>query len=883
MAKIRVHEIAKEYDVTAKEVINFLHGHNIEVTNLSSLEDNAVSLIRGKYGKQDSTDDKKERPKKKASISAVYNPQNSKMGNRRPNNGNRNERNGDRPQRNNGDRPRNNNGDRPQRNNGDRPRYDGDRPQRNNGDRSRYDGDRPQRNNGDRSRYDGDRQQRNNGDRPQRRFGDRPQRQENGDRNGRYERKDNNNQKGFQGNRGGGNSFGGNRNNRQDGQNRSRETRGRLDQEISRMNRDSAKAPIEELRGKENTHANKKKNKQDYERKNRKQEQYVNLEKKTGQKKRNAQPQPQAEKKADEVRSIALPEVMTVRELAERIDVPASKVVEKLFMQGILATVNQEIDYEKAEEIALEFNCIAEKEEKVDVIAELLKEEEEDENTLISRPPVVCVMGHVDHGKTSLLDAIRETHVTDREAGGITQHIGASVVKINGQKITFLDTPGHEAFTAMRMRGANATDIAILVVAADDGIMPQTVEAISHAKAAGIEIIVAINKIDKESANIDYVKQGLAEQGLIPEDWGGSTICVPVSARTGEGITELLEMVLLTADILELKANPKRNARGLVIEAQLDKGRGVVATVLVQKGTLKVGEPIAAGSSYGKVRAMIDDKGRRVKEAGPSTPVEILGLNNVPNAGEVFVACDSEKDARSFAETFVSQNREKMLEETRSRMSLDDLFSQIQTGNLKELELIVKADVQGSVEAVKQSLTKLSNEEVVVKVIHGGVGAINESDVSLASASNAIIIGFNVKPDMTAKATAEQEKVDIRLYSVIYKAIEDIEAAMKGMLDPIFEEKVIGHAEVRQIFKASGVGNIAGSYVLDGVFERNCKVRITREGKQIFEGDLASLKRFKDDVKEVKAGYECGLVFDGFNDIAEFDIVEAYKMVEVPR
>ena len=648
------------------------------------------------------------------------------------------------------------------------------------------------------------------------------------------------------------------------------------------MNRDN-KASIEELRGKENTHVNKKKNKQDYERKNRKQEQYVNLEKKTGHKKRNAQPQPQAEKKTDEVRSISLPEVMTVRELAERIDVPASKVVEKLFMQGILATVNQEVDYEKAEEIALEFNCIAEPEEKVDVIAELLKEEEEDENTLVSRPPVVCVMGHVDHGKTSLLDAIRETHVTDREAGGITQHIGASVVQINGQKITFLDTPGHEAFTAMRMRGANSTDIAILVVAADDGIMPQTIEAISHAKAAGIEIIVAINKIDKESANIDYVKQGLAEQGLIPEDWGGSTICVPVSARTGEGITELLEMVLLTADILELKANPKRKARGLVIEAQLDKGRGAVATVLVQKGTLKVGEPIAAGSSYGKVRAMIDDKGRRVKEAGPSTPVEILGLNSVPNAGEVFVACDSDKDARSFADTFVSQNREKMLEETRSRMSLDDLFSQIQTGNLKELELIVKADVQGSVEAVKQSLTKLSNEEVVVKVIHGGVGAINESDVSLASASNAIIIGFNVKPDVTAKATAEQEHVDIRLYSVIYKAIEDIEAAMKGMLDPIFEEKVIGHAEVRQIFKASGVGNIAGSYILDGVFERNCKVRITREGKQIFEGDLASLKRFKDDVKEVKAGYECGLVFEGFNDIAEFDVVEAYKMVEVPR
>ena len=879
MAKIRVHEIAKEYNVPAKDVMTFLEGHNIEVSShMSTLEDNAVALVRGKYGKSGEADaDKKERPKKKSSISAVYNPQNSKMSNRRSNNVNRN---GDRPQRQNGDRPQRANGENRQRQDGDRPRYDnrqrqnGDRPQRQNGDRPRYDGDRSQRPNGDRPAR--------NGDRPQRRYGDRPARQENGDRNGRYERKDNNNQKGFQGNRGGGNNFGGNRNNRQDNSGRSRESRGRLDHDISRMNRDN-KASIEELRGKENTHVNKKKNKQDYERKNRKQEQYVNLEKKTGHKKRNAQPQPQAEKKTDEVRSISLPEVMTVRELAERIDVPASKVVEKLFMQGILATVNQEVDYEKAEEIALEFNCIAEPEEKVDVIAELLKEEEEDENTLVSRPPVVCVMGHVDHGKTSLLDAIRETHVTDREAGGITQHIGASVVQINGQKITFLDTPGHEAFTAMRMRGANSTDIAILVVAADDGIMPQTIEAISHAKAAGIEIIVAINKIDKESANIDYVKQGLAEQGLIPEDWGGSTICVPVSARTGEGITELLEMVLLTADILELKANPKRKARGLVIEAQLDKGRGAVATVLVQKGTLKVGEPIAAGSSYGKVRAMIDDKGRRVKEAGPSTPVEILGLNSVPNAGEVFVACDSDKDARSFADTFVSQNREKMLEETRSRMSLDDLFSQIQTGNLKELELIVKADVQGSVEAVKQSLTKLSNEEVVVKVIHGGVGAINESDVSLASASNAIIIGFNVKPDATAKATAEQEHVDIRLYSVIYKAIEDIEAAMKGMLDPIFEEKVIGHAEVRQIFKASGVGNIAGSYILDGVFERNCKVRITREGKQIFEGDLASLKRFKDDVKEVKAGYECGLVFEGFNDIAEFDVVEAYKMVEVPR
>ncbi len=502
---------------------------------------------------------------------------------------------------------------------------------------------------------------------------------------------------------------------------------------------------------------------------------------------------------------------------------------------------------------------------------------------MVARPPVVCVMGHVDHGKTSLLDAIRSTKVTAREAGGITQHIGASVVSINDQNITFLDTPGHEAFTAMRMRGANSTDIAILVVAADDGVMPQTIEAINHAKAAGVEIIVAINKIDKPTANIDRVKQELSEHQLIPEDWGGSTIFCPVSAHTKEGIENLLEMVLLTAEVLELKANPKRKARGLVIEAQLDKGRGAVATVLVQKGTLRVGDPIACGSSYGKVRAMIDDNGRRVKEAGPSTPVEILGLNSVPVAGETFVNTDNEKEAKVFAETYIAEEKNRLLEETKARMSLDDLFSQIQSGNMKELNIIVKADVQGSVEAVKQSLTKLSNEEVMVKVIHGGVGAINESDVTLASASNAIIIGFNVRIDPMAKTTADHEGVDVRLYKVIYQAIEDVEAAMKGMLDPVFEEKILGHAEVRQIFKASGVGNIAGSYVLDGTIERGCKVRITREGELIHEGDLGSLKRFKDDVKEVRTGYECGLVFDGFNDIQEFDIVEAYKMVEVPR
>ena len=594
------------------------------------------------------------------------------------------------------------------------------------------------------------------------------------------------------------------------------------------------------------------------------------------------------EKKKEEVQEeqikvIVLPESITIKELAEKMKLQPAAIIKKLFLEGKIVTVNQEISYEDAENIAMEYDILCEKEVKVDVIEELLKEDEEDEADLVERPPVVCVMGHVDHGKTSLLDAIRKTNVTDREAGGITQHIGAYTVNVGDRKITFLDTPGHEAFTAMRMRGANATDIAILVVAADDGVMPQTVEAINHAKAAGVEIIVAVNKIDKPSANIDRVKQELAEYELIPEDWGGSTVFAPVSAKSGEGIDQLLDMILLTADIMELKANPKRKARGLVIEAELDKGRGPVATVLVQKGTLHVGDFISAGVAHGKVRAMIDDKGRRVKEAGPSTPVEILGLSDVPSAGEVFLAHDNDKTAKSYAETYLAQNKEKMLEETKGRMSLDDLFSQIQEGNLKELNLIVKADVQGSVEAVKQSLMKLSNEEVVVKCIHGGVGAINESDVSLASASNAIIIGFNVRPDATAKATAEREGVDVRLYKVIYQAIEDVEAAMKGMLDPVYEEKVIGHAEVRQIFKASAIGNIAGSYVLDGVFQRGCKVRITREGEQIFEGNLASLKRFKDDVKEVKAGYECGLVFEGFDKMQELDIVEAYIMVEVPR
>ena len=608
--------------------------------------------------------------------------------------------------------------------------------------------------------------------------------------------------------------------------------------------------------------------------------------KKQQEQKPKKQPTKRKERPLPEV--LVYEEGMNAQDLGKLLHREPAEIVKKLFMLGVLTNQNQSLDKDTIELLAAEYGIDAKQKvhediSDIDTLYNKRMEESKKSKNQVKRPPVVTIMGHVDHGKTSLLDAIRQTNVIDREAGGITQHIGASVVEVNGEKITFLDTPGHEAFTAMRMRGANSTDIAILVVAADDGVMPQTIEAINHAKAAGVEIIVAVNKIDKPSANIDKVKQELSEYELIPEDWGGSTIFCPVSAHTKEGIDNLLEMILLTAEVLELKANPNRNARGLVIEAQLDKGRGAVATVLVQKGTLHVGDPIACGSSYGKVRAMIDDKGRRVKEATPSTPVEILGLNSVPSAGETFVACDSEKEAKAFSDTYISEEKNKLIEDTKAKMSLDDLFSQIQSGNMKELDIIVKADVQGSVEAVKQSLVKLSNDEVVVKVIHGGVGAINESDVILASASNAIIIGFNVRPDPVAKATADREGVDVRLYKVIYNAIEDVSAAMKGLLDPIFEEKVIGHAEIRQIFKASGVGNIAGSYVLDGYMERGCKVRISREGKQIFEGDLASLKRFKDDVKEVKTGYECGLVFDGFNDIAEFDVVEAYKMVEVPR
>ena len=918
MAKMRVHELAKELNISNNDIKETLARRGINVkSHMSAVDDDMIAYVKKFYGKSDpapkqETAPKAETDKKtevkdnrvvKDTIETVKPARDTKEAEKprfnnkadghtkfvsddkarsmdRQKSGERvrfvnNDRsNGDRPRynndrsngdRSNGDRPRYNNGD---RSNGDRPRYNnGDRP---NGDRPRYNnnGDRP---NGDRPRY-------NNGDRP------------NGDR--RYNNGDGSDR----------NRFGGSRDNRFSNNNYGRNggmspAFGKDDDDQptpqrrkfkgnDRKDFDAKEVPGRDLKSQNRDNYNRDKNKP--RKGNRKSELEVEadisrLAKNVKNKPVKHEPVKEPVEAEDTIRSITLPEVVTIKELADALKTPVNALIKKLFLAGKMVNVNSELDFDSASEIALEYNCIAEEEEKVDVIEELLKEDEEDEKDMVPRPPVVCVMGHVDHGKTSLLDAIRETNVTRSEAGGITQAIGASVVNINGQTITFLDTPGHEAFTAMRMRGAQSTDIAILVVAADDGVMPQTVEAINHAKAAGIEIIVAINKIDKESANIERVKQELTEYELIPEDWGGSTIFCPVSAHTKEGIDNLLEMILLTAEVLELKANPDRKARGIVIEAELDKGRGPVATMLVQKGTLHVGDYLAVGSSHGKVRAMINSVGERVTKATPSTPVQILGLDTVPEAGEIFMAVDNEKEARQISETYISQGRVKMLADTKARMSLDDLYSQIQAGNIKELNIIIKADVQGSVEAVKQSLLKLSNEEVAVKCIHAGVGAINESDIILASASNAIVIGFNVRPDARAKDMAETEGVDVRLYRVIYNAIEDIESAMKGMLDPVYEEKVIGHAEVRQTYKASNVGIIAGSYVLDGNITRNASVRITREGNLIFEGKIASLKRFKDDVKEVKAGFECGIVLEDFNDIAEEDQIEAYIMVEVPR
>ena len=947
MSKIKIYELAKELDKPSKELVEFLNKKDVEAkTHMSTIDEAEADMVRKAFAPkadaEKAEEEKSDAPKKKK-IVQVFRPQNTQSGGRqggkrqgqgrddRRDNRSQTGRDDKRDNRSNGGNKngKSQNGRKEVRDERPsqpiRPRPDRIRQQvqqmheaeaaaaaqkkrleqekkeqerkenrsqgnRDNRDERRDNRGRDNRNQGGR---DDRRDNRNQGGRDDRRDNrGRDDRRDNRNQGGRDDRRDNrdNRNQGGRDDRRDNHGRDDRRDDRRDNRNQGgrddrRDNRGRDDRRDNRKNSPAIPEPIVEG---QKPQRNKGKGKDDFKKKDK---DFRHDEDRVGKGKKGKnepktqlqKPEKKEQKQEEQIKSITIPEVLTIQELADKMKIVPSVIVKKLFMQGKIVTVNQEIDYETAEEIALEFDVLCEKEEVVDVIEELLKEDEEDESKMKKRPPVVCVMGHVDHGKTSLLDAIRQTNVIDREAGGITQHIGASVVEVNGEKITFLDTPGHEAFTAMRMRGASSTDIAILVVAADDGVMPQTVEAINHAKAAGVEIIVAVNKIDKPSANVDRVKQELTEYELIAEDWGGSTIFVPVSAKTGEGLEELMEMILLTAEVMELKANPNRRARGLVLEAQLDKGRGPVATVLVQKGTLRVGDAIAAGSAHGKVRAMMDDKGRRVKEAGPSVPVEILGLDDVPNAGEVVVCCKNEKEARSFAETFIAQNKVKLLEDTKSKLSLDDLFTQIQEGNLKELDLIVKADVQGSVEAVKQSLLKLSNDEVIVKVIHGGVGAINESDVSLASASNAIIIGFNVRPDATAKETAEREGVDIRLYRVIYNAIEDVEAAMKGMLDPVFEEKVLGHAEVRQTFKASGVGTIAGSYVLDGLFERDCSVRLTRDGIVIFEGPLASLKRFKDDVKEVKAGYECGFVFANFNDIKEGDLVEAFKMVEVPR
>ena len=914
MDKVRVCDLAKKYGITSKELLAFYSDNNVEAKAAqSSLDESAVKLAEAHFGKKEEkteavvqkpiVEEKKEEkpakdaaaenavPKKKKHIIIVGNPQNSKIpGDKRSNQGN-----GQRPNQGGNNRPVNAQGNRVQSNTAYRPLI---KPLTPASPTPEVNMVKPG------YRANGEKVQQTREEKPVQAtqqsqpadrkpvMAERPaQRPERNDRNDRNDRGDRPQNKGNRFNNNGQNRNGQGKPNGSFGPgkgfDKDKDDRPQRNGQGQGFKKPSTSFAADAPMTDEKKHSrDEEKRRQGQEKENRKskkdhlyEDEEANL-KKPG---RFIKPEKKVEVVEETIKVITLPETLTIKELADKMKMQPSVIIKKLFMQGQIVTVNTDISYEEAENIAIDYEIICEKEVKVDVIEELLKEEEENAEDLKARPPVVCVMGHVDHGKTSLLDAIRKTNVTDREAGGITQHIGAYTVSINGEKITFLDTPGHEAFTAMRMRGANSTDIAILVVAADDGVMPQTVEAINHAKAAGVEIIVAVNKIDKPAANIERVKQEMTEHELIPVDWGGTTEFVPVSAKSGEGIDTLLETVILTSEILELKANPNRNARGLVVEAELDKGRGPVATVLVQKGTLHVGDFISAGAAHGKVRAMIDDKGRRLKEAGPSTPVEILGLNSVPSAGEVFIAHDSDKEAKTYAETYMAQNKEKMLEETKQKMSLDDLFTQIQAGNLKELNLIIKADVQGSVEAVKQSLLKLSNEEVVVKCIHGGVGAINESDVSLASASNAIIIGFNVRPDATAKTIAEREGVDVRLYRVIYQAIEDVEAAMKGMLDPVFEEKVIGHAEVRQIFKASAVGNIAGSYILDGMFQRGCKVRISREGKQIFEGDLASLKRFKDDVKEVKAGYECGLVFEGFDQMQELDIVEAYIMVEVPR
>ena len=771
-----------------------------------------------------------------------------------------------------GDRPsydRNSRSDRPQ---GDRPSYDrnsrGDRPQ---GDRPPYDrnarGDRPQ---GDRPSYDRNAR----GDRPQ---GDRPPY----DRNARGDRP--------QGERRGDNRSFGCPDDKDAQQNRQQRPQQRP------VGRKPGEAPAiiqKENRAPENKSSyvrtfdteKKAKNKKTIMKetapsaKNWEDDggSYGGRKKKAAKQTQYRKPEPVVIEKA-----VITTETITVRDFSEKIGKPAAEILKKLFMMGIVANINQDIDFETCELVAMEYDIELEH-QVAKTYEETMQENAEEvdaEEDLVPRPPVVTIMGHVDHGKTSLLDAIRKTHVTEGEAGGITQHIGAYTVECNGRMITFIDTPGHEAFTSMRARGAQVTDVVILVVAADDGIMPQTVEAINHSKAAGVPIIVAVNKIDKPESNPERVKQQLTEHGLVCEDWGGDTICVPVSAKKQQNLDELLEMVLLQADVLDLKANPNKAAKGTIIEAQLDKGRGPVATVLVQNGTLKIGDPIVAGIAYGRVRAMMNDKGENVKTAGPSCPVEVLGFNEVPSAGDIMNVAEVSKKVAEERRNRIKAEQLKNL----SKVSLEDLFSHIAEGEVKTLNIVVKADVHGSVEAVKQALEKLSNEEVRVKCIHGGVGAITESDVMFASASNAIVIGFNVRPDSGARNLAEQEKVDVRTYRIIYQAIEDVENAMKGMFKPVFKEVHLGTISVRNTFKVSSVGTIAGAYVQDGKVQRNAQVRVVRDGVVVHEGQIASLRRFKDDVREVAAGYECGIGIENFNDIHEGDVIEAYTMEEVKR
>ena len=861
MSKIRVHELAKELNISSKELLNFLDKLDIKDKKAASnLEDDESGTVRNFFRNaaantakmaQEKPSAKKPKPVEKPVTAA----QKAEVPTRTENEVKAEAADKTeapkahvRPSENTTQRPQHQ-GDRPQ--GGQRPPYQGDRPQ---GQRPPYQGDRPQ---GQRPPYQGNRPQGAGGQRP----------------GGGFQRKDEGDQKdGRKFGQGGGAKSG---SQRPTGATTTvtaqKPTHKRTDKsrDINKKTKQESSMYVDAAKPKQGPRVKKlsKKDKRKLAQAELEQQEAIKLQ----------------EQEAIGIKVITVGKNISVKDLAEKLGKTTAEIITPLMKIGIMATINQEIDFYTASNIADSFDVLVEEAEEIDIFEEAFKNDESDEDALVERPPVVVVMGHVDHGKTSLLDAIRLSSVTDKEAGGITQHIGAYTVDADGRPITFLDTPGHEAFTATRMRGAQVTDIAILVVAADDGVMPQTIEAINHAKAANVEIIVAINKVDKPAANPDRVKQELTEHGILTEDWGGETICALVSAREKTGIDNLLDMILLAAEMRQLKADPNKRARGTVIESQLDKGRGPVATVLIQEGTLEVGDPIVAGACHGRIRAMINDKGEKVKKAGPSMPVEVLGLNEVPSAGNVFYIADNERQARQIAESVVAQGREDLIKETPQKVSLDDLFTQIQSGNMKDLNIVIKADVAGSVEAVKNSLERLSNEEVRIRTIHGGVGAVTESDVMLASASNAIIIGFNVRPDGSAASVASQEKVDIRLYRVIYNAIEDITAAMKGMLDPEFVEKIIGHATIRQTFKASGVGTIGGAYVTDGKMTRNAKVRVVRDGIVIHEGELAALKRFKDDVREVASGYECGLTFANFNDIKEEDTVEAFIMEEVAR